>query len=155
MNEFMIDLDLMRFQEGLKVKTSEGKRYIFDPIRKKWLVLQPEELVRQLVLLYLMSDKDYNKNRINVEKEIIVNQMQKRCDILVFDTAMKPFLLVECKAPQVKINDDVFKQIAWYNMALKVDYLMVTNGLVNYCCLMDYEKESFEFVRDIPVFPAQ
>ena len=149
----MIDLDLMKYKKSLKLKTEDEKRYIFDPIRKKWLVLQPEELVRQLMILYLLEEKKYNKNRINVEKEIVVNRLQKRCDILVFDKDMENFLLVECKAPHVPIHHEVFKQIAWYNMALKVKYLVVTNGQETFCSIMNYEEESFEFLSRIPDYP--
>ena len=146
----MIDLDLMQYKSELKFKSVDGQTMLFDPIRKKWLVLQPEELVRQLLLVYLIQEKGYNKNRINVEKEIKVNRMQKRCDILIFDSNTEPFLLVECKAPNVPVSQDVFKQIAWYNMALRVKYLLVSNGMQSYCCSMDYEKESFDFLTEIP-----
>jgi hypothetical protein len=147
----MIDLDLMQYKSELKFKSVDGQTILFDPIRKKWLVLQPEELVRQLLLVYLIEEKGYTKNRINVEKEIKVNRMQKRCDILIFDSDTEPFLLVECKAPNVPVSQDVFKQIAWYNMALRVKYLLVSNGMQTYCCSMDYEEESFKFLEDIPV----
>ncbi|MBX2876946.1 MAG: type I restriction enzyme HsdR N-terminal domain-containing protein [Saprospiraceae bacterium] len=146
----MIDIDLLARQQQLKVKSEEGNRYLFDPIRKKWLVIQPEELVRQLIILYLIEEKQYNKNRINIEMGLQVNELQKRCDILVYDQNMDPFLLVECKAPSVMINQATFRQIANYNLPLKVPYLLVTNGRVSYCCRMDYEEESYEFVKEVP-----
>jgi len=147
-----IELDLLSRQDQLRVKTQEGTRYLFDPIRKKWLVLQPEELVRQLIILYLIEEKYYNKNRINIEMGLQVNELQKRCDILIYNEKMDPFLLVECKAPSVNVSQATFRQIANYNLPLKVPYLLVTNGLVNYCCRMDYENESFEFVNAIPLY---
>lgn len=148
----MIEIDLLAKQDDLRVKTEDGKRYLFDPIRKKWLVIQPEELVRQLMILYLIEELHYNKNRINIEMGLQVNDLQKRCDILVYDDHMSPFLLVECKAPDVNINQSTFRQIAAYNLPLKVPYLLVTNGRVNYCCRMDYEKEEFNFVNRIPFY---
>ena len=151
----MIELNLLQYQASLQTRKEEQVQYLFDPLRKKWLVLQPEEVVRQLVLTYLLETKAYNRNRIAVEKQLIVNKMQKRCDILVYHSDMRPYLLVECKAPQVPINQGVFKQIATYNMALQVDYLMVTNGIKTFCCQMDYEKRDYTFVADIPDFPDE
>jgi hypothetical protein len=117
-------------------------------------VLLPEELVRQLVVQYLILEKGYSKNRIALEKALRVNTLEKRCDILIYDLEMKPFLLVECKAPEVKISQEVFRQIAWYNMPLKVPYLMVTNGITTYCCEMDYTLETFRFLPEVPAYVA-
>ena len=150
----MIDLDLPRFKEDLKVKREAEKRYLFDPIRRKWLVLQPEELVRQLLIQYLVQVKRYNRNRINIEKSLKVNALDKRCDILVYDMTLSPFLLVECKAPSIKIDQGVFRQIAWYNMPLRVPFLLVSNGIQTYCCAMDYEVEDFTFIAEVPDFPS-
>lgn len=150
----MIEIDLLAKQDQLRVKVEEGKRYLFDPIRRKWLVLQPEELVRQLMVLYLVDELQYSKNRINVETGLLVklrfDKLQKRSDILVYDDQMQPFLLVECKSHNVEINQEVFKQAAIYNLRLKVPYLLVTNGRVSYCCRVDYDNKSFEFVSEIP-----
>lgn len=148
----MFDLDLFRFQHLLQVTTQGDSRKIFDPIRKKWLLLQPEELVRQLMLQFLTTEKGYNKNRVKVEKYLKVNTLSKRCDILVYDAAMMPFLLVECKAPQVSLNDAVFLQMASYNLPLRVPFLMMTNGLVAYCCKVDYETASFSELPEVPSF---
>lgn len=147
----MIELDLLAKQSHLRVKVKDDVRYLFDAIRKKWLVIQPEELVRQLIILYLIEELQYNKNRIHIEMGLRVNDLQKRCDILVYDEQMHPFLLVECKAPSVKVNQAVFRQIATYNLPLQVPYLLVTNGQVSYCCRMNYEKRTYEFVNTIPV----
>ena len=149
----MIDLDFMSFKDQLKVRNTEGKRFIFDPLRKKWLVLQPEELVRQLVIQYLLKEKNYRSSHMAVERMLKVNKLTKRCDILMYDLQQQPFLLVECKAPAVKINQNVFRQIAWYNMPLKVQYLLVTNGITTYCCAMDYVQEDYRFLAEIPDFP--
>lgn len=147
-----IDLGLMRFKDLLKIKRENDKRLIFDPIRRKWLVLQPEEMIRQLVLHFLVEEKHYNIARINLEKGLKVNDLGKRFDLLVYDQGLQPFLLVECKAPQVAINQDVFRQASWYNLPLKVRYLLVTNGIDAYCCALDYENQRHEFLGEVPDF---
>lgn len=140
----------MEYKDRLKVKTEGGKRYIWDFIRKKYLVLAPEEMVRQLVIHWLIESEGVCKNRIAIEKQLMVNDRKKRCDILVYGTDMCPFLLVECKAPDVPLTEQTFRQIAWYNMPLKVPFLMVTNGAQSYICTMDYEEETFKFISKLP-----
>ncbi len=117
------------------------------------LVLTPEEFVRQLLVLYLIHEKHYNENRISIEKQVVFNHMPKRCDVLVYDKNMDPFLLVECKAPQVKLSGATFEQIARYNNPLQVPYLLITNGLETYCCKMNYEERSYEFIDTVPEYP--
>lgn len=146
----MIELDLLQFQPFLKTKKEHNKSYLFCPIRKKYLVLQPEELVRQLLFIYLVEKKGFPKSRIAAEKGLIINELTRRFDLLVYDKNTHPFLLIECKAPEVKITQSVFEQIAQYNLQLQVPYLLVTNGLTTYCCKMDYENQSFEFIKEIP-----
>ena len=146
----MIALDLLQFQPLLKTKKENGKTFLFCPIRKKYLVLQPEELVRQLLLIYFMEKKSYPKSRIAVEKGLTINELTKRFDVLIYDKNTLPFLLVECKAPEVKISQSTFEQISQYNFQLKVPYLLVTNGISTYVCKMDYEKQDYEFVDEIP-----
>ena len=150
----MIELDLPAFRKDLRLKREGERRFLFDPIRRKWLVLQPEELVRQLLVQYLMQEKGYNRNRINIEKGLKVNELDKRCDVLVYDRSMAPFLLVECKAPAVNVSQETFRQIAMYNFPLKVPFLLVTNGAVTYCCRMDYQLETFEFLDGVPDYPG-
>ena len=147
-----LDLPLLHYQSDLKTKHSQGKRYIFDLIRKKYLVLTPEEIVRQLIILYLIEEKGYPKNKIRVEMGLTVNGLTKRCDILVFDDNFEPVLLVECKAAFVKVNQKVFEQIATYNMTLQVPYLLVTNGPQNFCSYINRAAESFEFLAEIPTY---
>ncbi|GJM31363.1 MAG: restriction endonuclease subunit R [Saprospiraceae bacterium] len=118
------------------------------------MVLQPEELVRQLVVQYLLSEKGFNQNRIALERGLTVNGLAKRCDILIYNQAMNPFLLVECKAPSVKITQEVFRQIAIYNLPLNVPFLLVTNGVDTYCCEMDYDQRTFKFLAAIPDYPS-
>lgn len=135
-----------------RFKSSENKVLIFDIIRKKFVVLQPEEWVRQNCIHYLLEDKGFPKSLINVEKELKINDIRKRYDIVVFKPDGDIYLIVECKAPQININQIVFDQIARYNLTLKADYLMVTNGLNHYYCQMNFEKELYQFLRDIPAY---
>lgn len=146
----MIELNLLNLREHLQFRQEKGKRYVFDLVRRKWLVSGPEELVRQLLVYYLLLEKGYSKGRIGIEKGLVINGLERRCDVLIYDSFFSPFLLIECKAPKVKIDDAVFRQIAQYNMPLQVPYLMVTNGIVTYCCAMDYQKHSYEFLDELP-----
>ena len=150
MSEVDLQLDLPRFQTEIQIKQEAGKRWIWGVIRSKWLVLQPEELVRQLLLQYLMLEAGVNKNRIAVERGLSVNGLQKRCDILIYDLEMNPWLLVECKAPKVRLNEAVFRQIATYNMPLQVPYLLVCNGPDAYCCAIDFTEQTFAFLDELP-----
>lgn len=146
----MIALDLQQFQTDIKIKRDESQSYIWDPIRKKYLILQPEELVRQLFLQYLLQVKSYSKNLIRVEKQIKIEDINKRFDLVIYDHKAKPLMLVECKRPKEKITPRVFSQISNYNLVLKVDYLIVTNGHETHCCKMNYKKQNYNFVKDIP-----
>lgn len=145
-----IEIDFTLFKEQLQLKKVDGKTLVFDPIRKKYLVLLPEELVRQLVMQYLILDRKFNKNLIRPEQGLTVNELSKRCDILVYDKDFTPFLLVECKSSKIKITQKTFEQIARYNLPLQVKYLLVTNGIQSFCCEMDYKTQSYEFLADIP-----
>lgn len=135
-----------------RFKNSENKPYIFDEIRKKFVVLQPEEWVRQHCVHYLISEKKYPKSLINVEKELQINQLKKRYDIVVFNRDGSIHLIVECKSPKVMINQDTFDQIARYNLALNATYLMVTNGLNHYYCSIDFDEKRYHFLKDIPEY---
>ncbi|MDX1939791.1 MAG: type I restriction enzyme HsdR N-terminal domain-containing protein [Saprospiraceae bacterium] len=146
----IIELNLMGFQDQLRVKHENDRQLIFDSIRHKWLVLQPEELVRQLLVQYLLNEKGYSKNKIALEKLLIINNLERRYDILVYNADTSPFMLIECKAPNIDITDDTFRQIAQYNLSLNVPYLLVTNGIKTYCCRMDYTQKSYEFLPGIP-----
>ncbi|GGD08630.1 restriction endonuclease subunit R [Hyunsoonleella pacifica] len=133
-----------------RFKNSENKVLIFDIIRKKFVVLQPEEWVRQNCIHFLIEDKNYPKSLINVEKELKINDLKKRYDIIVFKPNGDIQLVIECKAPSINIDQKVFDQIARYNLVLNSDYLMVTNGLNHYYCEMDFGKERYQFLKDIP-----
>ncbi|MEO8234089.1 MAG: type I restriction enzyme HsdR N-terminal domain-containing protein [Flavobacterium sp.] len=135
-----------------RFKNSENKVSIFDEIRKKFVILTPEEWVRQNVVRFLLEEKKYAKSYINVEKIIKINSLTKRYDIVIFQPNGKIFLLIECKAPEVPISQNTFDQIARYNMVLEAEYLMVTNGLNHYFCKMDFENEKYLFLKELPEF---
>lgn len=131
------------------IKNKENKQLIFDIIRKKYVVLTPEEWVRQHYVNYLVHHKNYPISLIAVEKQLVVNNLKKRFDILVFNTNGTPEIIIECKAPNVHIQQDTFDQIARYNMALNSNYLVVTNGLSHYYCQMNVENQQYIFLKDI------
>lgn len=135
---------------SFRFKNSENKLLIFDGIRKKFVVLQPEEWVRQHCVQYLIQHKKYPQSLINVEKELKINTLKKRYDIVVFNPDGSIYLIVECKAPTLQINQETFDQIARYNLELNATYLMVTNGINHYYCQMDFEQECYQFLKDIP-----
>ncbi|WP_345276137.1 type I restriction enzyme HsdR N-terminal domain-containing protein [Litoribaculum gwangyangense] len=137
---------------SFRFKSSENKISIFDEIRKKFVVLQPEEWVRQHCVQFLIQEKGYPKSFINVEKELIINTLKKRYDIVVFNPDGSLHVIVECKAPNIPINQEVFNQIARYNLQLNATYLMVTNGLNHYYCQMDFENERYQFLKELPEY---
>jgi hypothetical protein len=147
-----VSIDFGALQQFLKIKNENSKRYIFCIIRKKYLVITPEEIVRQLFILYLINTKHYPKNRIAVEKQLLINGLSKRFDIMILDKNFEPLILIECKAPNVPITQDVFNQVARYNMSLQTDLIIVTNGKETYCCKVNRINKEFEFLEDIPVF---
>ncbi|MDY6800728.1 MAG: type I restriction enzyme HsdR N-terminal domain-containing protein [Bacteroidota bacterium] len=135
---------------SFNIKFKEQRKYIFDFIRKKYVLLTPEEWVRQNFLKYLVEEKKYPASLIAVEKEFKLNTLSKRSDAVVYNRLGQPFLIVECKATNVKIDQKVFDQIVRYNMKLNVEYLVVTNGLTHYCCKIDVENQNYYFLKDIP-----
>ncbi|MFE3871606.1 type I restriction enzyme HsdR N-terminal domain-containing protein [Flavobacterium sp. ZS1P70] len=135
---------------NFRFKNSENKVSIFDEIRKKFIILTPEEWVRQHVVQYLLDEKKYPKSLINVEKVLKVNGLRKRYDVVVFNPDGSIFILIECKAPEIKIAQATFDQIARYNMTMQSQFLMVTNGLNHYFCQMDYENEKYTFLENLP-----
>lgn len=137
---------------SFKIKSAGERKQIFDEIRKKYVALTPEEWVRQNFIRYLIYEKQFPASLIAIEMALKYNRMKKRGDVVIYNKSGEPVVIVECKAPDVKITQDAFDQIARYNMALKVKYLIVTNGLIHYCCLMDYEKKSYAFLEEIPLY---
>ena len=149
----LLQLDFLKFKKNLRIRrTASDKLEIYDIVRCKYMVLQPEELVRQLVVHYLIEEKKYPLPKMRVEMGLTVNERQKRCDILLFDNQFQPFLLVECKAATVPIDQSTFEQIARYNLAFRVPFLLVTNGIATYCCQMDYATEGVIFLDNLPNF---
>src|SRR5262249_54832795 len=123
---------------------------IFDIIRKKFVALTPEEWVRQHWLHYLIEEGKYPRSLIVPEMKIVLNDLSKRCDVVVHDRSGNPFLIVECKSPDVKISQKVFDQVARYNLTLKVKYLIVSNGTQHYGCKIDFEKMNYAFIENLP-----
>lgn len=133
-------------------KSSENKRLIFDQLRKKYVVLTPEEWVRQHFVQYLLSEKKYPTSLVAIEKELRMNNLKKRTDILIFNKQGNPHIIVECKAPSVPITQATFDQIARYNLKLHASFLIVTNGLQHFYCQMDHKNQKYIFLKDIPSY---
>jgi hypothetical protein len=137
---------------SFKIKSEDNRKFIFDEIRRKYLLLTPEEWVRQNFIKYLVNEKKYPQQLISIEMEFKINTLIKRCDIVVFNKSGRPNLIVECKSPSVTIKQDIFDQISDYNRYFNVDYLIVTNGIKHYCCKFDKNKRSFPFIDVIPEY---
>lgn len=148
----LLQLDYLQFEPALRLTNRGNARFVFDPIRRKDVALTPEELLRQLVLRYLLDVKQYPANRIRSEIGLTLNRRPKRCDIAVFDAALQPWLIVECKSPKVALNQATFEQVARYNLQFRAPFLAVTNGLATYCCALDFEASRFSFLPDLPDF---
>ena len=125
---------------------------IFDTIRRKYVSLTPEEWVRQHMARFLVEELGYPKGRVGMEKEIRVNKLSRRPDLVIFGETGKPLLVVECKAPKVKITQSVFDQAARYNLTLKAHFFIFTNGLKTYCCLLHAPSGSYHFLETIPSY---
>jgi len=147
----MQKLNLPNFEFTTRTN-SNGKTEIFDSIRKKYLVLTPEEHVRQNFIQYLIKYKDFPASLMAVEKGLKVNTRNKRADIVQYNNIGKAILIVECKAPNIKIDQITFSQAAMYNMEMKVEYLIMTNGINHYCGKIDYNLQSINYMKDIPNF---
>jgi hypothetical protein len=144
-------LPRLRFPASrFKLKEEGDKLYIFDQSRRKYVLLTPEEWVRQNCLHYLRDVKNFPINLLSVERSFKLNNLILRYDIVAFSKKAEPILLVECKAPDVKITQQTFDQIAVYNLELKVPYLLVTNGIDLFCCSVDFENSRFLFFNEIP-----
>lgn len=133
-------------------KASNNKLYIFDAIRKKSILLTPEEWVRQHLIRFLIEEKEFPASLISIESGIKVNQLARRYDALVYNRQGNPILLIECKAPSVRINQDTFDQILAYNWRVQASYLIVSNGINHYCCKINPVTRKFDFLEDIPMY---
>ena len=146
---YMRELNLPKFQ--FKVKETPKGRKVWDDFRKKYILLTPEEWVRQHFLKFLNINLKYPKSLIRTEFEIRYNQLKKRPDIVAYNKEGSPFLIVECKAPDVKISNETFSQAALYNQTLKAKYIVITNGLDHFCCEQNEKTGTFQFIEKIPV----
>lgn len=147
----MTELTQLNFPANyqIRLKQSQDTTYIFCIIRKKWLVYTPEEWVRQHLILFLIVTLGYSQSSIALEVPVNQTGMRKRADIVVYKQA-KPYIMIECKRPSVEITQQTFDQIARYNGIIGSEYLMVSNGLTHFYCVMDYENQRYQFLRELP-----
>lgn len=136
----------------IQIKNKENKPFIFDILRKKWVPFTPEEWVRFHCLNYLIQTLGYPASWIMVENEINLYDTRKRFDIMIVDPNEGNLLLVECKSPKIKINQQVFDQITRYNLQVKSQFMMLTNGMNHYFCVMDYKNHKYQFIKELPKF---
>lgn len=146
----MLELNLPVFD--INIKKNGNKLTVFDRLRRRFVALTPEEWVRQHFINYLITEKKYPTSLIANEIQIDLNNQKKRCDSVIYNKEMHPLVIVEYKAPDVKITQEVFDQIANYNIVLKVEYLIVSNGINHYCCRIDYEQQKYQYLSDIPSY---
>lgn len=144
----MLNLNFPNY--SFRFKNSENKIAVFDILRKKFVLLTPEEWVRQHVVQFLLKEKKLPQSLLNVEKQLKIHQLIKRYDVVAYNPDGSIHLIVECKAPSVQITQHTFDQIARYNLSVKATYLMVSNGLQHYFCQMDYEQQKYHFLPNIP-----
>ena len=137
-------------QYGIKIGEKDGKRTIFDFLRRKYVALTPEEWVRQHFTHYLVEHKGYPKGLMGNEVELHIGEKRLRCDTVLYNKEGQPRMIIEYKAPTIQIQQKTFDQISAYNLLLHVDYLIVSNGLQHYCCKMDYDNQKYLFLQDIP-----
>ena len=146
----MLSLNLPPY--ATKITVRDGKNAIWDVIRRKYVALTPEEWVRQHFVHFLVDHKGYPQALMANEVAISLNGMSRRCDTVLYNRTLTPRMIIEYKAPHIPITQKVFDQICRYNLVFRVDYLIVSNGLSHYCCRMDYERQSYRFLADIPVY---
>ena len=135
-------------EPGFRIKKEGGKDFIFDTLRKKWLILTPEEWVRQNFVQYLLQVKNYPATLIALEKEIKLGELKKRFDILVYDSNHQPWMMIECKAPEIKLDEKVLEQVLRYNISVPVEYMVITNGEMTYAWQRSDNK--LELVSELP-----
>jgi hypothetical protein len=144
----MVSLNLPEF--AFNFKDEAGKRFIFDTIRHKYLLLSPEEWVRQNFVRYLVENKKYPQALIALEMPFTMNEANLRSDIVIYNRHGKIVVLVECKSPQITLSQQVFDQAAGYNLKLNSEILIITNGMSHYCCRLDYKNRKWVFLNEIP-----
>ncbi len=146
----MLSLNLPPY--ATKIAVRDGKNTIWDIIRRKYVALTPEEWVRQHFVHFLVEHKSYPVSLLANEVALSLNGTSRRCDTVLYDRTLSPRMIVEYKAPHIPITQKVFDQICRYNLVFRVDYLIVSNGLSHYCCRMDYEHQSYQFLQDVPEY---
>ena len=146
----MVDLNIP--EQNIEIKSINSKNYIFDLIRKKHLVLTPEEWVRQNLVSYFINDLYYPKGLIKTESSLKYNNLKKRSDILIYNNDMTHYMIVECKSYKMKLNKSHLNQSAIYNKIYRSRYLMVSNGMEHIVCEYNWENETFKFRNSIPKF---
>ena len=144
----MLSLNLPPY--ATKVAVRNGKNTIWDIIRRKYVALTPEEWVRQHFVHFLVEHKGYPASLLANEVALTLNGTSRRCDTVLYDRTLSPRMIIEYKAPHIPITQKVFDQISRYNLVFRVDYLIVSNGLSHYCCRMDYARQSYQFLTDVP-----
>ncbi len=135
---------------NIKIAERNGKKVIFDILRRKYVALTPEEWVRQHFVHFIIERKGYPQTLIANEVELKIGNKSLRCDSVLYDRNMQPRMIIEYKSPSIELQQKVFNQISTYNLLLKVDYLIVSNGMQHYCCKMDYENQKYVFLEEIP-----
>lgn len=135
---------------AVKLKGTREKPEIFDFLRRKYVSLTPEEWVRQHFTHWLVEQKGYPKGLLGNEIELRIGEKKLRCDSILYDKSAQPQMIMEYKAPTVPITQRVFNQISVYNLLLRVDFLVVSNGIQHYCCKMDYDQQTYRFLEEIP-----
>jgi len=146
----MESLNLPKYEP--RIEKRDGKLVIFDPIRKKLVVLTPEEWVRQHFINYLLVELGYPRSKIRVESGVSYNNLPKRSDIVFYNDKLEPLVLIECKAASIKIDQKTFDQLGMYNKTLGAKYIVATNGIIHYVCFKSEESGSFEFLKELPAF---
>ena len=146
----MQELNLPKYE--IRIGRKDGRLTIFDFLRRRYVALTPEEWVRQHFTHFLVEHKSYPQGLLANEVELSVGDKSLRCDSVLYDRELRPRMMVEYKAPHIKLTQKVFQQIATYNLLLHVDYLVVSNGIEHHCVKMDYENEKYLFLEDIPEY---
>jgi len=144
----MYELNLPKYE--IQLRGTREKPEIFDFLRRRYVKLTPEEWVRQHFVHWLVEHKGYPKGLLGNEIELQVGEKKLRCDSILYDSNAHPVMIIEYKAPTIALSQKVFDQISAYNLLLHVDYLVMSNGIEHYCCEMDYERNCYYFLQDIP-----
>lgn len=150
----MIDVPLEHLQSRLKTRKVDDKVQLYDIVRKQYVVMQPEEVVRQLLIHYLTEVAGYPLGRIQIEKGVITSGRQGRFDVIVYDKHVNPWMLVECKSHKVQITQNTYDQLAGYNATIRAPYHLLSNGINTYCYEKDVSKKQYVQLEQLPAYPT-